>query len=225
MFRTTLYLLMFFSLVKSNLFGTTHGRLDVAPVAMRVKIQESGKTIETLDMVGGRVDGTFQLVDGYGVVLKPFFFGASGGGDLVSGGCSIGHYTPISDKWTITPLLGWTYSNLKTTIDLPAFGLTGLREKFKSNSFNLGFEAAYQFWPDWYLTGVYQYGFAHTNTKIGSLLSSKGKSEGSSFALILDYYLKCNWVITGAFAYNNSLSKEKHGIEGYGFKAGIGYWY
>jgi hypothetical protein len=199
------------------------GRIDVAPLALRVKVQESGKTIEKLDMQGGRVDMTWQVVDGYGFVLKPFFYGASGGGDLISGGINVGHYTPINEQWTVTPFVGWAGSNLETTIDLPQFGLFRQRERFRASSANLGLELAFKFNDYWVLTGIYQYGWARTRTKIGDLISSKGESQGSSSALVVDYYWTPCWIISAAAAYNNSLSKEKHGIEGYGFKLGVGY--
>lgn len=219
MFRRLLSTLMVFS---CSLYANS-GRIDVAPLALRVKVQESGKTIETLDMQGGRADMTWQLVEGYGFVLKPFLYGASGGGDLVSGGINVGHYTPITDQWTVTPFIGWTGSSLETTIDLPLFGLFRVREKFRASSANLGMELAYKFNDCWVVTAVYQYGWAHTRTKIGDLRTSKGKSQGSSSALILDYYWTPCWIISAAAAYNNSLSKEKHGLEGYGFKLGLGY--
>lgn len=225
MIRGLLCFFVFLTSMTQNLFGSTHGRIDAGPIYLRLKVQESGKTIKTLEMAGARADATLQIVEDYGFVLKPFLYGASGDGDFYSGGLSVGHYTPVTDNWTVTPMMGWTYSNLQSTIDIPYYGLTRQREKFKSNTYNLGFEVAYQFMSDWYLSAIYQYGFARTHTTIGSLISAKGNSQGSSFGLVLDYYFKNNWVVTGAFGYNNSLSKEKHGIEGIGFKAGLGYWY
>lgn len=220
-----------------SLSAGLHGRFDLAPVVMDVKVQEQGHTIKTLDMVGARADATLQVVEGYGFVLKPFFMSASGGGDLIQGGINVGHYTPISEKISVTPIIGWSGSRLNTNLSREFYKQTmfvsSARERFHASSLNLGLEVAYAFTPSWILTGIYQYGFARTNTRItmnipymgDKTFYSKGHSQGSNAALVLDYYVTQNWIISAGAAYNNSLSKEKHGLKAFGGKLGIGYYY
>ncbi len=215
----------FLFLVKFLLPAETHGRIDVAPVALKIDVLEFGHSVDTLHMYGGRLDATLQVAENYGFVLKPCVFGASGEGDFVSGGIALGHYTPITSCLNVTPTLGYSYTELKTTINIPAFGLTRQREKFKSNTAVLGVEVGYTITPKWAITGVYQYGFARTHTTIGHIIHAKARSQGPNWGAILDYTLCDHWLISAAVGYNNSLSKEKHGIRGLGYKLGVAYTY
>jgi hypothetical protein len=224
------YLLSFLVLTSTFIvgegYGEIHGKVDFAPIFARVKVQESGQTVKTLDMGGARIDGTFLFIDGTGICLKPFIQAASGKGDLTSGGVGLGHYTPLTEKIAVLPSFGFTASHLQTRIDLPiapGFVIKGQKERFRSIGFYLSLEACYKITPNLVLSGIYQYNWSKTHTVIGNLISQSAHCEGPNYALLLDYYFCENWSVNGAIAMNKSLSREKHGIVAYGAKLGIGY--
>lgn len=223
--------ILFYSLMISlcifthKLHSDVHGQVYVAPMFLRVKVQESGRTVKKIDMGAGRIDATILPFEGYGFCLKPFFFGGSGEGDIFSGGCAIGHYTPICEKLAVNPAIGYGFTDLNTRIDLPMLGLKHLRERFRSHSLYLTFEVYFQLTPCWLITGVYQYAWARTHTTIGSIISSHSHSQGSNYAILVDYFLNKNWSINAAVGYNYSLSKEKHGLKAMGAKLGLGYFF
>lgn len=199
------------------------GRVDIAPIYMRVQVIESSKTVNTLDMGGGRIEATLLPFKGYGFCLKPLLFAAQGDGTFYSTGCGVGHYTPLNDNWALIPVVGVSYTHLHTHIDLPLpfIVLHNVKETFRSRSFYMGMDSCFRIASCWQLTCVFQYVWAHTLTTIGSFPSAKGRTQGTNWGVVVDYFWKENWTVTVAGGYNNSLSKEKHGIRGYGCKIGV----
>lgn len=203
-----------------------HGKVDVAPAYVRIKVQESGKTVNTLNMAAGRIDATVSLFDSCGICLKPFFQGGSGDhSELLNGGIGLAHYTPINEKLTLIPVVGVAYSQLRTHTNLPQFCLFHLKEKFRSQSTYIGLEGCYAFTPCFYISLIFHYAWARTRTNIAKFPTKKDHSQGPSYAATFDYYMTKNWAINGAVGYNYSLSHEKHGIVAMGAKLGIGYYF
>lgn len=206
------------------------GRFDVGPAYFNVAIQENGKTRNHLDMVGGRFDATLLFFKNCGLCLKPYVFGGQGGGHLFSGGCGIGHYTPVNDKLSLIPVVGRGYANLSSFIDLDhgQAVIPHVKERFRSWSSYVGIDAVYSFNEKWCLTLGYLYAWASTHTTLSSDLlpfkvKVKGRSQGPIYSAMLDYYFYPNWSVTAGVAANSSLDKEKFGIEGFGARFGLSY--
>lgn len=208
------------------------GRVEAAPLYLHIGVVQSGQTTQRIDMYGGRLDATILPFEGYGVCLKPFGFGGWGNGsDIYSYGLGLGHYTPISDRITLIPVVGVSRTHMETQLDVPALALYNLSQRFRSYSFYVGGEAVYKLTPCFYVTGIYQYGWANTKTLIDTPSPfeafvprvSRGESQGSNFAFVFDYYFKECISASLGIGYNNSLSKERHGIKGYGIKLGAAY--
>lgn len=220
------FLSAFILFTSDSCYSDCKGKIDPGVIFVRVKVQESGQTIKTLDMGGARIDGTIILAEGYGICLKPFFQAASGDGDLLSGGIGLGHYTPITKRFCILPVVGFNAGHLQTRIDLPiapGIVLEDQKERFHSKGFYIGLEASYKISPNFIVSGIWQYNWSRTHTRIGSVVNQTSFCQGSNYAITADYYFCDNWSVNAAAAINNSLSKEKHGIVAYGGKLGVGY--
>lgn len=232
--RSILYyftmLITFFSV--ATLPAEVKGRVDGGPVWMRVKMKANEKTVRRADMWGGRLDVLVLPFQGCsyvgGFCLKPFVFGGRGDDtSLLSWGCGFGHYTPVTDRITLVPLVGVSHTNLHSRIDIPIPELNSIfenqREKIESNTFYIGSDAIFKITNDLYFTAIYSYGFAKVQTRIGGFINTSGHSQGSNFGGILDYYFTNCLSANIAFAYNTTLDQEKNGIDGFGFKLGLAY--
>lgn len=226
------YLIIFFTIFLSTpillLRAELHGKVDVGPIYMDVDILESGKTIKTLHMKGGRGDATFLVYKG--LCIKPSFTWGTGHGGLVTGSVAIGYYIPITKSLKLLPLVGNGWSYLHTRIDLEEMHLFNLKERFRSSSPFIGLEICYSINQQWTLMGLYQYAWSRTHTKIsshkiGTLVSQKSHSCGPNYSLGIDYSINPHWSVTLGVGYNITLSKEKHGIRAKGAKLGLAYYF
>ena len=195
------------------------GKIGAGALATQIEIIQSGQKIDSLYLYGGRIDATIVPFDRTGFCVKSFFSGALGDGDFYSVGCALGHYTPLHRCLAILPSLGYSHSHLSATIQEPLFGR--LKETFRSDALYLGLDFIWKPHPKWALTAMYQYGWADTRTKLEGLGSFKGESKGSNSALMIDYFFAAGWSATAAVGYNNSLSKERHGLEAKGVMLGV----
>jgi len=212
------------TLASVSLSAEVKGRVEAAPIYMHLDVVQSGKTNHKVDMVGVRTDGTIVPFERVGFCLKPYYFAGwnKNSSHLYQYGIGFGHYTPVNETITIIPIVGVSASRLQTFFDSAFLG-PHLKERFRSRSLYLAGELIYKFNECFYVTGVYQYAWARTETDIDVIGTSKGNSQGSNYAVVIDYYVKNNVSIATAFGYTNSLSKEKHGLKGYGIKCGIAY--
>ena len=106
------------------------GRVEAAPLYLHIGVVQSGQTTQRIDMYGGRLDATILPFEGYGVCLKPFGFGGWGNGsDIYSYGLGLGHYTPISDRITLIPVVGVSRTHMETQLDVPALALYNLSQR------------------------------------------------------------------------------------------------
>ncbi|GAB4237376.1 MAG: hypothetical protein Tsb0021_17210 [Chlamydiales bacterium] len=196
------------------------GRVEAAPIYLHLRTIFSGQTNKEVDLYGGRADATLIPIENNGFCIKPFLFGGAGkDSDLISYGCGIGYFFPVKNFYLI-PTVGIS----RTRFDIPFVSTIGnLDQKFRSVSYNVGGEIIYKWNECLYFTGVYQYGFAHTTTDIELLGRSTGHSQGSNYAAVIDYYIRECAALSLGFGYNTSLSRERHGLKGYGLKFGLAY--
>jgi len=202
------------------------GRVDGGPAYFQVKVQESGKTVNKLEMYGARFDSTILFIKDSGICLKPFIFGAGGDGHIFGAGCSIGHYTPIGKCLSFNPFVGLSYTNLSNHIDfsVPGIGIVpNVKQRFRSHSTYVGGDLTYNFSECLSITGTYMYAWAHTKTTLNQIGETTGDSQGSNYAVTVDYWIRKNISLLVAGGYNSSLDKEKFGIEGFGVKVGVSY--
>jgi len=232
--RSALYyfvmLMTFFSI--TSLSAEVKGRVDAGPVWMRIKMKAEEKTVRRADMWGGRFDLLLLPLQGCdyvsGLCLKPFVFGGRGDDtSLLSWGCGFGHYTPITDRITIVPLVGVSRTYLHSTIDVPIPELNSVfknqKDRIHSLTFYIGGDAIFKITENLYFTAMYTYGWARVRTRIGGFINSSGSSEGSNIGGMLEYYFTNCFSANIAFAYNTTLDEYKNGIDGYGFKLGLAY--
>jgi hypothetical protein len=224
-------LLMAFTCINGLFADDCLGKADIGPVFLHIDVLESGHTIKKINMAGVKADGYVFLWKG--VCLKPtILFGQQGHhNQLLSGGCGLGHYTPIGDKCSLTPSVGCNFTYFRTVIHAiiplsPEISIPlRLKEKFHSVSPYVALDASYCFMKGWRLVGSYQYVWSRTNTKIKGLDDTKSHPSGSNYALMIEGDLNNKWSVNLGAAYNSSLTKEKHGLRGYGMRLGVAYWF
>lgn len=207
----------------SNASADTCGKIDVSPTYVHLDVLESGHTVKRLDMGGIRVDGSGLVWKG--LCVKPTAMYVYGHGELFTVGMGIGHYTPITDRFSLTPTIGCVYTELRTKINIRPFFLYNLKEHFQSVSPYLSLEATYKIVPGLRFSFIYQYAYSATHTVIKHLGTDNSHSWGPSYAVLLEKDLSDKWSVNIGGAYNIMLTKEKHGLRGYGGKIGVAYWF
>lgn len=225
--RWIISLLAFIFMVEPLFSQIPCGKIDLAPAYVHIDVLESGKTIHRMNMAALKGDISYLPFAGYGIVIKPTFLCATGDGKLASGGVGLGHCTPITDCLTLTPHAGvlWTYIQTHIDIHTPFFTIPHVRETFRSTSGYLALEITYKIAQGWRISGMFQYVWSRTYTKIKDLVPlQKDHAMGPNYALMLEYDITDKWSVNIGGAYNISLSKEKHGLRGAGVKVGVAYW-
>lgn len=216
-------LIVLHCLAWTSIYGSMHGKVDIGPAIIDIDVLESGKTVETLHMLGVKGDASLLVYEGY--CIKPsFIWGKKGHSELAAGSIAVGYYLPIK-KFRFLPNVGFTWSHLETRVDLEQIMMYNLKERFRSTSPFIGMEICYLLTDKWTVTAIYQYAWSRTDTKIGSIVSDKSHSCGPSYSLGVDYSLNKNWSIVFGVGYNLTLSKEKHGLRGKGAKLGVAYYF
>jgi hypothetical protein len=224
-------------LLNTALYSEIRGKLDLAPAYVHIDVLESGKTVKAMHM--GALKGDATVLVWQGVGLKTGFLAATGQGDLISYAVGVGNYTPLTEKFSLFPSVGVTFSYLSTHIDLKEQHLLHLKERFRSEGPYIALEFAYKFNDKWTLIGMYQYAWSKTHTKITAtrrthppfplpsrkIFSDRSHSDGASYSLGIDYTINDHWSVNAGGAYNLTLSHEKHGLRGYGFKLGTSYYF
>lgn len=222
-------LLLALSLPFIDLSAEICGKVDAAPVFAHIDVLESGHTVKRMDMLAFKADAT--VVVWKGLCFKPTILAGSGHGSLLTGGMGIGHVTPINDWFCVTPSVGCLYTQLHTKIKIPfpvaegVFVPVKIKEKFRSISPYICLEVSIKFAKDWRICFQYQYAWSSTRTKLSGLPEFKSHSDGPNYAALLEYDINDSWSLQAGAAYNITLSKEKHGLRGYGGKIGVAYWF
>lgn len=200
------------------------GKADISATLMRLELLEYGrKRVKKMDMVGIKGDLTWLIYRGW--CLKPMFLLGWGEGELASVGIGFGRCLPLTENFTILPSVGYNYTHLKTELDIPAYGLKDLKNKFDATAPYLGLEAIYNFWNCWRVSGQVQYGWSHSKTKLEGFPSYRDKTRGPSYGAQLERDLNGNWSVNLGFGYNITLSKHNEGLRGKGMKLGLAYWF
>ncbi|MCE5318185.1 MAG: porin family protein [Parachlamydia sp.] len=204
------------------------GKVDIGPAYVHVDILKSGKTDHRMDMPAVKAEFNYRFWKC--LVIRPsFLWGKSGSKDSIfNGGVGLGAFIPINKQFSLSPVVGINFGYLKTHYDL-AHPLipqpVHVEEKFQSSSPYLALELSWTFIPTWRLVANYQYSWSRTHTTIKPFVKERSHSEGSSYSAMIEHDLNKNWSINLGGAYNESLTKEKHGLRAYGFKLGVAYWF
>lgn len=201
------------------------GKVDLGPVYVHLDILESGKTVKTLEMGGVRGDMSLMVWPGTGFCIKPCVLYASGCGELFTGGCAVGHCTPITEWFILTPLVGCNYTSMHTQINIPMLQLRHVRERFRSVSPFIELDVTVKLAQGLRFYGTFQYAWSRTHTFLRHVTHSKSRSAGPAYGGMLEYDLNDKWSINIGGAYNITLTKEKHGLRGAGAKIGFVRWF
>ena len=205
------------------LFGDCRGKFEVAPTFAHLDILNFGKTVKTMDLPAIKADGNILLYKG--LCIRPGFMYGSNRGSLLTTGCGLGFAIPYK-KWCFTPSVGVAYTQLKTHIPIDFFGFKlKVREKFHSWSPYISLEIFYRITKCWRTGIMVQYAWSRSKTTIENFGSDKSNAKGPNYAFLIERDLNEHWSINLGFAYNISLTREKHGIRGYGMKMGLAYWF
>jgi hypothetical protein len=228
-FKHYIYTILSFILPITAYADHCGGKVDFGPVYVHLDVLHSGHTIKKLDLAGFKLNGTIMLKTGSGFCIKPDVIYAQGHGELFAGSFGFGHVTPINDKFCVTPTIGVTLTNLRTSISprIPQlnFQRVHLKERFRSLAPFIGLDMHYNIYEGYRICGSIQYAWSHTHTRIQKEGKFKGDSQGASYAVMLEKDLSKEWSVHIGAAYNLALSHEKHGLRGYGFKLGIARWF
>ena len=201
------------------------GKIDVGPAYVHIDVLENHRTIKTMDLIAFKGDANYLIYKGF--CIKPSVLYGNGHGSICSAGVGLGHCFPLfSNRIVLTPSLGCTWTNLKTTVSIPTpfFTLKNLKERFRSTSPYICFELTVNLNEKWRFSGLYQYAWSRTHTIIKHFVHAKSHSRGPNYGLQLEYDFAKNWSVNLGGAYNLTLSKEKHGLRGAGVKLGLVRW-
>jgi hypothetical protein len=227
LFLTTFYIFVAsFLYVNNQLIADYCGKIDAGPAFLHVDVLESGHTVKKIDMPAIKADGSFLVWQG--VCLKPtILYASQGRSEIISGGCGIGYYIPLGEKCSITPSVGCNFTQFKTTIHYPIIPgfILSLKERFRSISPYIALDASYCFSKGWRIVAFYQYVWSRSHVTINRIAGTKSSPEGSNYGLMIERDLNDHWSINVGAAYNSSLTKEKHGLRGYGARLGFAYWF
>ncbi|MBS4170608.1 hypothetical protein [Neochlamydia sp. AcF95] len=205
--------------------GDCRGKIDVAPTFVHLDIVNFGNTVKTMDLPAIKIDANALVYKG--LCIRPGFMYGSNRGTLLTTGCGLGFTIPTK-RWCFTPAVGANYTQLKTKIPLKIsdFKLIA-KEKFRSWSPYISIEVFYRIAKGCRAGLMVQYAWSRSHTTIKSIGTDKSKSnaKGPSYALLIEKDLHEQWSLNLGFAYNISLTREKHGLRGYGMKAGLAYWF
>ena len=240
------------------------GKADIGAAYVHIDILFSGHTVHKMDVAAIKGDLNYRVWSG--LVVKPTFLFGGGRNDneVATGGFGVGFTIPLSEvvsinpvlggfgckipcvNFSITPLVGCNWGYLRSTFKYPhpmtdALGIAPrVRERFRSQSPYVGFEASWTFRPTWRVVFCYQYAWSRTHTQLRLAgidpadlpiglkkedTNSRSRTQGSNISGMIEHDLNDSWSVNLGAAYNNSLSKEKHGLRGWGVKLGVAYWF
>lgn len=201
------------------------GKVELAPAYVHIDILKSGRTTHAMDMAAIRADASYRIWSG--LSIKPTFLYARGhkSDRALTGSVSLGFCFPVRQGFCVTPVAGYTWGDLRTEQDIKEVGLTDIHTKFRSRGPYLGLEASWTYCPTWRVVVNFQYAWSNTRTTLKGLGKDNSSSKGPNWSAMFEHDLTEQWSINVGVAYNNSLSKEKHGLRAGGCKLGIAYWF
>ncbi len=212
------------SLVASKyLFSDCRGKVDIAPAFVHLDVLNFGKTVKTMDIPALKIDSNYLIYKG--LCIKPGFLYGSNRGSLLTAGMGLGFFIPIN-AWCVTPSIGVNYTQLKTKIPLVLTEVKFLaQEKFRSWSPYIAMEIFYKVIKGLRIGVQVQYAWSRSHVTIKNIGSDKSNAKGPSYAMLLERDFCEHWSLNLGVAYNISLTREKHGLRGYGMKLGVARWF
>lgn len=201
-------------------------KVDIGPAYVHMDVLESGVTVHHMDMAAVRLDATFVFCGGF--TFKPMLMAARGEGELYTASAALGYSVPLATWFAMTPQAGIGYSYLNTKFERNIFGLSLLTEHtYKSYSPFAGIDLIFILGSGWRAGGSILYAWANTRTDLTELgqKNIRSESQGFAYAASIEKDITDNLSISLSGGYNNTLSKEKHGLRGYGAKLGLAYWF
>lgn len=204
------------------------GKIDVGPAYVHVDVLKSGKTDHRMDMPAFKAEVNYRFWKC--LVIRPaFLYGRSSCRDeAITGGVGLGAFIPCNKQLAFMPVVGINMGYLRTCYDLehPLFPHpVRVEEKFHSSTPYVALEVSWTFYPAWRLVANYQYSWSRTRTTIKPFVKDRSHSEGSCYSAMIEHDVNKNWSVNFGGLYNESLTKEKHGLRYYGFKLGVAYWF
>lgn len=222
------FLIALFSLCPQT--ASAISKIDAGPAYVHIDVLQSGKTRNQIDMCAFKADANWCFCKG--LCLKPgILVGSTKKSDLFVGGLGLGCCVPVYERTYITPSIGCTYTYLKAPIHLrvPVFGFDlHVHEKEISKSYSpyIAVDFSYGFTCSFRIGGSVQYAWSRSRTTIGDFVrNAKGRSKGAAYTFLIEQDINEKCSIDLAFAYNSTLTHEKHGLRGYGAKLAFAYWF
>ena len=209
-----------------SLYAECMGKFEIAPAFVHIDVLEKHNTVKKINM--GAIRSEAYWVIGKGWMLKPLaLYGKGDGGELTTASLGFGRCIPLGKQFVLTPSVGATYTCLNTSfeVDHEIFGPLEFKESFHSISPYIGLELNYRIRPNLRIGGSIQYAWSRCKTRIKHLFTQKGNSQGPNLSALLEYDFNQEWSINVGFAYNESLSRDKDGLRGYGAKLGLVRWF
>ncbi len=212
--------------LEAEVQGGVQGKVDVGPIFVHIDILESGRTVNRMDMMGGRFDFSYFLHRG--LYVKPTVMYANAGsnrGELFTASLGLGYLFPVAPQILVAPSFGANYSHIWTRINFIPLQLKDLKETFNAWAPFIELDIYYTFMAKWRLCYGIQYSWSRSHITVEKLAKYKSKSQGFAHSILLEHDLSDQWSWNIGAAYNLSLSKEKHGLRGTGVKTGIVRWF
>ena len=218
--------LVAFLLVTGGAFAECCGKVDVAPVFLKVDLLKYGKEDQTYNMQGAR-----GAIDYLIWKLKPLIVRFTG---LSAWGKHNSHFQTYTaglgacipyQQFLFTPTVGVTYCRF-TADDGKFPPLEDLKQTFDGLGPYIGIDIQWRFCDTWKISGGFQYSWSHTHAFLKDLFSNlKDNSKGPTWTLQIEKDITEQWSLNIAGAYNRSLNHEKHGLKAQGVKVGLTYWF
>lgn len=215
----------------SSFFEQIQGKVDVGAAYLHIDVIKDNNTEKKMDMPALKADATVVVYEGW--CFKPSLLYGSNQGDILTLGLGFGRCIPVTDRLVLTPTVGFSYTDLHT--DLKDYNpyyqaILHFDTEFESTSPYISLDATYRIQPGVRLGLNYQYAWSRSHSTYKEKTfqitqRDKGNSSGSNYGGMLEYDLTDCWSINVGAAYNNSLSKEKDGLRGFGGKVGLVRWF
>lgn len=218
------------SFFNAALHGEIQGRAEVAAAYVHIDVIKDNNTEKKMDLPAVKGDATIVFYEGW--CLKPSILYGDKDGRLFTAALGFGRTIPFMECFCVTPSVGVSYTDMQTDLKdfVPGFGELHFDAEFESTSPYVNIDLSYKFCDCWRLVGNVQYAWSRSHSKykertFKTVSHDKGSSSGFNYGGMIEYDFTDCWSINVGAAYNNSLSKDKDGLRGFGTKIGIVRWF
>lgn len=216
------YLILALLLISPSLQAICKGKLDVAPTWMKIDVLEFGKTVRRLDISGARVSADYFVWNN--IMARGTFLAGRGDANFETYSIGLGACLPYKQLY-FTPHAGITYTNFRTSFDLPQFFLFHLKQHFTSYGPYVGIDAQWCITDKWRIGGGFVYAWGRTKTVVKPIQKAKSSTKGPNYTILVERDIGDKWSLNIGAGYNRSLDREKHGLKGKGIKIGLTRWF